>query len=192
MEEKEEKQSKNRYSSFVDYVLQRCAKDKSYAAKLRKADNPNTAYQAWELLISMNVDITKENEMRAFSLIGSALSKSKASHDGTHSLGTALRNTLEDKSNIKETSTALRLRRILACTSQEELCLVLRPTLNLILSKSNTQAPLCFEQLLREVRYFAYDDEQTQRVKLKWARDFYGVSREETQDTSEEEENVSI
>ncbi len=173
-----EEVKQNRYQTFVDYAIKRMQNDTGYAAKLRKADNPDTAYQAWDILLNFAVDITKENEMRAFSLVGAALSRSKASKDGTQNLGKALRYTLEDTSNIEDSSVALRLQRILACTNQEELCLVLRPTLNFILSKTDTNR-LNFAQLLKEVHWFGYDEEQTQRVKLRWAQDFYTNTKEE-------------
>ncbi len=172
-----EETKQNRYEVFVDYAIKRMQKDNGYAAKLRKADNPDTAYQAWDILLNFGVDITKENEMRAFSLIGAALARSKASKDGTQNLGKALRYTLDDTSNIEESSVALRLQRVLACTSQEELCLVLRPTLNFILSKTENNS-LSFAQLLKEIQWFGYDEEQTQRIKLRWAQDFYTYAKE--------------
>ena len=41
---------KNRSTAFVDYLCQRCPKDKGFAARLRRADNPATEYQCWDTL----------------------------------------------------------------------------------------------------------------------------------------------
>ncbi len=172
MEEK-----RNRYQSFVTYALQRCQNDTGYAAKLRKADNPDTASQAWDLLLNYGIDITREHDLRAFALIGAALSRSKANADGPKNLGGALKACLGKDEKPEESSIALRLRRILACSSQEELCLVLRPLLNLIAAKSESKNPLCFAQLLKEIHWFGYDEEETQRIKLRWAQDFYAPER---------------
>lgn len=176
----EDVQKKDRYQEFITYVIQRCEKDKGYAAKLRKADNPNTAYQAWDILLNFGIDITKDYDMNAFSLVGATLSKNKITKNGNNNLGGALKSVLDTGISPEESSMAIRLRRVLACSTQEELCAVLRPILNLIFSKTKEQNPLCFAQLLKEVHYFGRDDEQTQRVKLKWASSFYNKTKEDT------------
>ena len=160
----EKKPKTDRAERFVARVLDQCAKDNGFAARLRRADNPDTEYQSYDILTACGVDIEKEYERLPFAVVGAALARLQSPGDGTASLGRALKSCFEDGDQGDP-----RLRRLLACDRQDELCRILRPLLSLLASKSIQ--PLCHARLLREMLYFNGD---AQRTKLGWAKDFYG------------------
>lgn len=161
---------------FVTGVIQKCGQDKGLAAHLRRADNPATEYQSWELLASFGVDLEWENQRLPFVTVACAIAKSKAERNGTMTLGQAIGRCYEDG---KESNQAkARLRRLFACNELPEVCRILRSTLSLIDNK--VSQPLDFIRLLKQLRRFPFDDKQ---VKAQWAQDFYayrpqGDSRE--------------
>ncbi|MCG8038452.1 MAG: type I-E CRISPR-associated protein Cse2/CasB [Candidatus Thiodiazotropha taylori] len=155
--------AKSREQRFVEMVIDRCQKDKGMAARLRRADNPATEYQSWELLGWFGVDIEKDYERLPFVTVASAIAKSKVEHDGSLSLGKAI---LACYENDHESDQAkARLRRLLACDELTETCRILRPLLALIDSKVGQ--PLDYSRLLRQLRFFGH------RTKTQWAKDFY-------------------
>jgi CRISPR-associated protein, Cse2 family len=151
---------------FVNAIIERCGQDKGLAARLRRADNPATEYQSWELLAAYGVDLEKERARLPFVTVAAAIAKAKAEQNGKASLGKALAACYEDG---RESSQAkARLRRLLACTELPELVRHLRPVLTLINSKSGQG--LDYQRLLRQLRSFAFD---SQRIKAQWAQEFY-------------------
>ncbi len=170
-----EQKQLDKQERFVTYVIKRCAEDTGFAARLRRADNPDTEYQSYDILVSFGVDIEKSYERLPYALVGAALARSQEEHDGTASLGKALRHCFED-----EDQGQIRMRRLLACQSVEELCRVLRPLLMLIASKS--QQGLCHARLLREMTFF---NGYAQRTKLAWAKDYYGYAASNEAESSE-------
>ncbi|MBB3062817.1 type I-E CRISPR-associated protein Cse2/CasB [Microbulbifer rhizosphaerae] len=165
----------SREQRFVDAVIDRCKKDKGMAARLRRADNPATEYQSWELLGSLGVDLEKEYERLPFVTTAAAIAKSKAGHNGSLTLGKAI---LACYDNDRESDQAkARLRRLLACDERAEVCRILRPVLTLIDSKVGQ--PLDYGRLLRQLRYFG------QRTKTQWAQEFYGQPVQAVQEEAE-------
>lgn len=159
--------------NFISIVLRNCGKDKGFAARLRRADNPALEYQSWGLLAQFAVNLENENERLPFALIGAAVARAQISQDGQAGLGIALRARFDD---IEQASS--RLRRLLACSSLKELCSVLRPILQLL---SQNTRPLSYSRLLRELLWF---NNNTQKIKLHWAQEFYG-SQENDHDAQE-------
>lgn len=156
----------SREARFVDAMIERCGQDKGQAARLRRADNPATEYQSWELLATYGVDLENERERLPFVTVAAAIAKAKAEQNGKASLGRALAACYDDG---RESSQAkARLRRLLACTELAELVRHLRPVLTLINSKSGQT--LDYLRLLKQLRSFAYDP---QRIKAQWAQEFY-------------------
>lgn len=157
----------SRDQRFVEAILQRCAADKGLAARLRRADNPATEYQCWDVLGALGIDLERDYQRLPFVTVAAAIAKSKAAANGKLSLGRAIASCYEDG---RESSQAkARLRRLLACDELAEACRILRPILTLIDSK--TGQPLDYVRLLRQLRNFPF---HTQSIKAQWAQEFYG------------------
>lgn len=173
-----EQTKQTRGQRFVSWVLEKCTQEPRIAAQLRRADNPATEYYALGILCSFNVNVEQDGERLAFATVGAALCRQHSQQDGRLGLGAALRFCFEtsEQGNI-------RLRRLLTCESQAELCRILRPLLSLIQARG---AGLCYAALLDDLLLFKHDDRQ-QRVKLRWAQEYYrSVVDEDAQDTKEE------
>lgn len=164
---------------FVTVVIQRCSQDKGLAARLRRADNPATEYQSWELLASMGVDLERDYERLPFVTVAAAIAKAKIEGNGSLTLGRAIAACYE-KGNESDQAKS-RLRRLLACDDLEELVRILRPLLSLIQSK--VSQPLDYIKLLNQLRFFAM---RGQSIKIRWAQEFYGkpVITENTEDAA--------
>jgi CRISPR system Cascade subunit CasB len=161
---------------FVEAVINICNKDKGMAARLRRADNPATEYQSWELLGALGVDLEKDYQRLPFVTVAAAIAKSKAEQNGNLNLGKAIAACYDDG---KESDQAkARLRRLLACDELVETCRILRPVLTLIDSKVGQ--PLDYVLLLKQLRFFGH------RTKTQWAQAFYGQPWKK----SDEEETV--
>ncbi|WP_198962717.1 type I-E CRISPR-associated protein Cse2/CasB [Mangrovitalea sediminis] len=158
---------------FVSSVIQRCQVDNGLAARLRRADNPATEYQSWELLASLGVDLEKDYQRLPFVTIAAAIAKSKSDRNGVLTLGRAVAACYEDG---RESSQAkARLRRLLACNDLPEACRILRSLFSLIDSKVGQ--PLDFVRLLKQLRRFSFEDARN-RIKAQWAQEFYGQPAE--------------
>lgn len=162
-----------RAGNFVDYVIRRCNSScgKGLAAALRRADNPATEYQCWELLASWNIDLEKHWLRLPYATVCAGLAKAKAEHNGNLTLGAAIAASYsnEDQKASDNAAAKARLRRLLACHDTEEVCRILRPLLSLIASRQ-TQ-PLDFARLLNQLLSFHW---QAERIKAQWAQEFYG------------------
>lgn len=154
---------------FVSGVIQQCQQDKGLAARLRRADNPATEYQSWELLAAYGIDLEKDYQRLPFVTVAAAIAKAKVERNGRLGLGRALAACYEDGRDSDQAKA--RLRRLLACDDLPELCRILRPLFSLIDSKGS-QA-LDYTRLLGQLRRFAFN---TQQVRAQWAQDFYGQS----------------
>ena len=159
-----EKKETTREQNFTQWVLDR-REDKGFAAKLRRADNPNTEYYSLGILCSFGVNIENDNERLPYALIGAALCRTDVKCDGSLNLGAALRKTLETD-DIDDNA---RLRRILACNSVVEICRVLRPVLMWLDSK---ESGISYAQLLGDIVKFN-SEKSRERIKLKWTKEYY-------------------
>lgn len=159
-------------ASFVGHVLARCQDDKGFAARLRRADNPATEYQSWELLASFGIDLEHDYPRLAYQSVAAAIARAKITVNGNLTLGRAIAACYEDGNNSDQAKA--RLRRLLACDDIRELCRILRGQLSLIDSKAGQG--LDFHRLLKQLLSFHYD---SQRVKTQWAQEFYGHACED-------------
>lgn len=157
--------------SFVGYLFQRCAQDKGFAARLRRADNPATEFQSWDTLAAFGVNLEFAPERQPFALIAAAVARCQKPANGTLSLGKAIAQCFDDGNQSDQAKA--RLRRLLACDQIEELCRILRPLLSLI--QSRVSQPLDYARLLSELRWF---DRSAQQTKARWAQQFYGKTAE--------------
>ncbi len=154
---------KSREQRFVETVIDRCNQDKGLAARLRRADNPATEYQSWEMLGRFGVNLENDFERLPYAVIAAAIVRSKAEYNGSLTLGWAIAACYEDGRESEQAKT--RLRRLLACNDLKEACRILRPLLGLINSK--VKQPLDYTCLLRQLRFYG------QRTRIQWAQEFY-------------------
>lgn len=167
--------SPSREVSFVANVIARCREDKGLAARLRRADNPATEYQSWELLAAWNIDLERDDQRMPFATVAAAIARSKPEANGSLSLGQAIARCY-DEGNQSDQAKA-RLRRLLACDELPELCRLLRPVLTL--AESRVAQDLDYARLLRQLRQFGMavakgDDAWRQNIRAQWAQEFYG------------------
>lgn len=170
---------KTREQAFVEYVLTRAKADTGYAARLRRADNPVTEYYAWDALASFGVDIEKDWQRLPHALIGAALCRAMPERDGSGGLGAILADCFADNRDQGE----LRMRRVLACDSARELFNILRPLLRLIEARSTGK--LSYSLLLREL--VAFSGKNRDRIRQRWAMDFYGNLTKDTRQGGDNE-----
>lgn len=161
----------SRAERFVSYVIDRITKDNGFAARLKRADNPATEYQSWELLANFGIDLEKDRERQPYCTVGAALARAKPPANGTLPLGAAIAACFKEGNQSDQAKT--RLRRLLACTSVTESCRILRPLLMLMASRGVTPD---FGQLLEQLlRYSGHGQE---RVRVQWAQAFYRRTEE--------------
>lgn len=159
--------------NFVNATIEKCQKDKGLAAALKRADNPATEYQCWEHLAAFYIDLEKDYQRLPYATIAAAIAKSKTERDGNVGIGRAIALCYED-GNASDQAKA-KLRRLLACESVDEACRILRPLFSLIDAKAGVN--LDYARLLKELLDFHWHN---QRVKSRWAQDFYQrISEEE-------------
>lgn len=166
-EQHPEKKPPSREERFVTGVLKLCTENKGMSARLRRADNPATEYQSWELLAAYGIDLEQARERLPFVTVAAAIAKAKVEHNGSLKLGRAIAACYE-AGNTSDQAKA-RLRRLLACDDLAELCRILRPLLSLIDSKVGQG--LDYIRLLKQLRHFSFN---AQQVRAQWAQEFYG------------------
>lgn len=156
----------SRDERFVAGVLKLCTENKGMAARLRRADNPATEYQSWELLAAYGINLEREHERLPFVSVAAAIAKAKAERNGSLGLGRAIAACYENGNSSDQAKA--RLRRLLACDELPELCRILRPLFSLIDSKFGPG--LDYVRLLGQLRRFASNPQQ---IRAQWAQDFY-------------------
>lgn len=159
--------------AFVDYIISRCQADNGLRAALKRADNPATEYQSWEVLAGFHINLEYENQRLSHAAIAAAVARAKVEKNGTVRIGQAIARCYED-GNASDQAKA-KLRRLLACDSVPEACRILRPLFSLIEAKGNIV--LDYAGLLNDLLWFGHDESQI-RIKARWAQDFYGKPAE--------------
>ena len=165
-DQKENKRSLE--TGFVEAVIAGCKTDKGFAAKLRRADNPATEYQSWEILGRFGIDIEKDYLRLPFLTVGSSIAKEKPERNGKVRLGKAIANAFEGGNTSDQART--RLRRLLSCDEAAEVCRILRPLLALIQSRASKGEGVDHIRLLEQLRSFHFKSKQ---IKAQWAQEFY-------------------
>lgn len=162
------KASGSQHLAYVNYIISRC-KDNGIRAALKRADNPATEYQSWEVLAGFQINLTFENQRLPYATIAAAIARAKIENNGTAKIGYAIARCY-DEGNASVQAKA-KLRRLLACDSVKEACRILRPLLKLIEARGNTLVD--YATLLNDLLWFSNEDNQT-RIRARWAQDFYG------------------
>ena len=158
-------------NAFVAFVLKRLAQDSAFGAALRRADNPATEYQSWEYLASW-CDLDNTLRRTCFATVAAGIARAKGGADGSSSIGAVIARCYKDGN--QDDSAKRRLRRLLACDSNTEVCLWLRPLFRLAESRG---VRVNFGRLLDDLLYFG------PKVKERWAMDFYGKKKEVADDS---------
>ncbi|MGL5336084.1 MAG: type I-E CRISPR-associated protein Cse2/CasB [Enterovibrio sp.] len=164
--------AQSRAAFFVTEICKRCQNNKGLAARLRRADNPATEYQCWETLAQFNVNLEFADRRLPYALIAASIARSKQAANGDLPFGRAIAQSFSDGSGSDQA--IARLRRVLACSDIVELCQILRPLLTLIQSRITQQ--IDFASLLQDLLWF---DHNSERVKARWAQQFYGKTEQE-------------
>jgi CRISPR system Cascade subunit CasB len=168
----------SRAARFVGYVIERTNKDNGFTARLKRADNPATEYQSWELLAQFGVDLEKERERLPYCVVGAALARAKPASDGKLALGASIAACFEDGNQSDQAKA--RLRRLLACTSTTEVCRILRPLLTLMASRGVMPN---FSQVLDQLLWYSGDNQE--RIRARWANEFYRRVEDTTKPSAE-------
>ena len=155
-----EEKAQNFSEKFVHSILSRLD-DRRLRACMRRADNKDTEYQAWEYLIPFGLPMDVSPKHQAYILVAAALAKYEPGEDGKYNLGKALSG-IYGEGNAEQAKT--RLRRLLACASTQEVCTVLRPMLGLI---AKSCYPLSYARLMEDLLYF------NEHIRKRWALDFF-------------------
>lgn len=162
---------RSKRQAFVDDIIKRCQVDNGLRAALKRADNPATEYQSWEVLAGYGVNLEFESQRLPYTTISAAIARTKSEKNGSIKIGFAIARCYED-GNASDQAKA-KLRRLLACDSVPEVCRILRPLFSLIDAKGNFA--LDYVSLLDDLLRFGYDESKIQ-IKARWAQDFYGKS----------------
>ena len=163
-----------RNEKFVEYIIRRIEENKGDGAALRRADNPNTEYQAWDILAGFGVNLVSENERLPFVLIAADIARVRPAINGKVKVGQAIASCYNDGNQSDQAK--VKLRRLLACDTTSEVCRILRPLFSLIEAKGTTA--LNYVELLDQLCWFSRD-ESRQSIKARWAQDFYGKVSED-------------
>lgn len=157
-------------------VINRCKNDKAFSAALKKADNPDTEYQAWEYLADYEVPIDKDEKRLPYAIVFASIAKSSCGRDGKKKFGEALAAAYQDDGGKESDSAKMKLRRLLACDNVVEVCSVLRPMLQLITSRG---VDISYTDLLKDLKYF-----DSERTLAQWAQNFFNpyVAKKEGED----------
>lgn len=142
------------------------------SAALKRAYNSKMEYQSWEYLaraekcVGVYINIENDDERLPYTSIASAMAKAKIEQNGSVQIGQAIAQCYDDGNESDQAK--MKLRRLLACETTEEVCRVLRPLFSLIEAKANVQ--LDYATLLKDLLYFHRD---SKNVKSRWAQNFY-------------------
>lgn len=163
--------------AFVDYIINRCQASNGLRAALKRADNPATEYQSWEVLVGFHINLEYENQRLPYATIAAAVARKNPANNGVAKIGQAIARCYED-GNTSDQAKA-KLRRLLACETTAEACRILRPLFSLIEAKGNVA--LDYASLLDDLLWFSHEESQN-RIKARWAQGFYGKSSEGEKD----------
>lgn len=141
-------------------------------ADLRKGFSSATAMYSWRH-ISRFCSLDKDRERTIGETVGAAFATHpmfQESDAKTPNMGTVMRKIAGDDLATFES----RFRRILTCDSAEEVCSLLRGVISAAKSRA-VPVPVPYLSLISDLEYWG------QRVKVRWASEFWGVKEPENQ-----------
>lgn len=161
--------SQRHAQAFVEYIVRKCEADTGTRAALRRADNPATEYQSWDVLAGFHIDLESEGERLSHALVAADIARTNTSKNGSVKIAQGIARSYQD--GHSDDQAKAKLRRLLACDSTSEVVRILRPLLRLF--ESRGVGTLDYVSLLNDLRWFNFD-ESRERAKIRWAQDFYG------------------
>jgi len=167
--QKKETPPKNPAQAFVEYIIKRCDADNGARAALRRADNPSTEYQSWDIIAGFHVNLESEGARLPHALVAADIARTNAQRNGHVKIGQAIARCYQDGQTDDQAKA--KLRRLLACDSVPEVIGILRPVLRLV--ESRGAGPLDYSSLLNDLKWFEREESRA-RTKVRWAQDFYG------------------
>ena len=169
------KENKPNIHPFVQMVFRRKGEDAGFRARMRAARSVSRAPAVWGDLAAFT-SLRNEDERRILILIGSAIAWDRAGENGDIPLGRAiakawgLEGAAARSDDLQKGPAAVRIRRLLACRTIAEVCMVLQPLLSLI--RSREVRGLDYSRLLYNLHEFIRAPE---KVKAIWAHDFFAM-----------------
>jgi CRISPR system Cascade subunit CasB len=167
---------KDRPENFVNFVMKFCiAENKAALAALKCADNPKKQEKSYDYLAPFYIDFNSPNEVLPYATIAAAIAKTNSKENGHVGIGRAIArcyDTIDKNDNKKEIDpqAKVKIRRLLACDSTEEVRRVLRSLFSLI--ESRNVKNINYVSLLRDLESFHLDWKR-ELTKQYWAKDFY-------------------
>jgi len=175
----------SRVRAFVQW-LQDHHQDRGLMAELRRGLTRDTEWRAWPHLTQW-CDLTRPDERVAFAAVAGAFATHpEATHTGN--LGDTMREIATGGAGKKSDRQAGlrsfegRFRRLLTCESVEELAERVGAVVRAAKQKG---VPICYLQLLRDLRRFRWPDSREQ-AKVHWAASFWRATGQADQDMEDD------
>jgi len=160
------KEDEKSYSDkFLEFLSSR-AGDRGIMADLRHGFSPATEYRAWPHIAKW-CDLTNDRQRKIITTIAAGFAVHKRTAQ-SGSLGQVMRLlAITGQQNVDEALMTFdaRFRRLLACSSAEEVCEHLP---GIIKAAERKGVTICFQTLYDHLWHWG------ERVKLMWARDYWG------------------
>ena len=160
-------------SSNLVIRLQRWKDDRGALANLRCALRPKLRSRAWPLLAQLS-SLEAPSLVIYETVVGLWATDPQSHRAGAGNFGVTCRKLCGDHESFD-----LRFRRLLDCDSREELCERIVP---LGLTAQSKGIAVDYEQLFRDLRFYAADGRDL--VRVRWAQAYWGTAAEENDSES--------
>jgi CRISPR type I-E-associated protein CasB/Cse2 len=151
-------------------ALQRHKDDRGVMADLKRGFSEATADRTWPYLSKWGCDIVNDRERIIYQTVSAAYAVTKGCSTDKGNMGTVCRQlAMGDVRGLDGLETfASRFRRLLTCSSVDELCGHL---IGIIKAAAAKRVSINFAQLFSDLWRWTYSDEP----KLKWASEYWKV-----------------